>query len=98
MKNIDNEYYPAYSWIWNDCITEEGIINGLDDMLKVNIRNLYVIPESKDFRPGYMPTYMEPDYLTDEYFKLFAFASKEAAKRGMQVWIYDEDGWPSGIL
>ena len=96
LKNLNNEYYPAYSWIWNDCITEEGIRNGLDDMLLANIRNIYVIPESKNFRPSYMPTYMEPDYLTEEYFRLFAYASKEAEKRGMQVWIYDEDGWPSG--
>ena len=96
LKNLNNEYFPAYSWVWNDCITEEGIISGLDDMLKADIKNIYVIPESKDFRPSYMPTYMEPDYLTDEYFRLFAFASKEAEKRGMQVWIYDEDGWPSG--
>lgn len=28
--------------------------------------------------------------------ELFAFAVKEAEKLGMHVWIYDEDGWPSG--
>ncbi len=28
--------------------------------------------------------------------ELFAFAIKEAEKLGMHVWIYDEDGWPSG--
>ena len=96
LKNIGNEYYPVYSWIWNDEIDANGIVQRLDDMQRVNIKNIYVIAESKNFRPGYMPTYLNPDYLSTDYLKLFDFAVREASKRGMQLWIYDEDGWPSG--
>ena len=47
LKNIKNEYYPIYSWIWNDEIDEEGIVQRLDDMQRVNIKNIYVIAETK---------------------------------------------------
>lgn len=87
---------PVYSWVWNDRLTREGIAQRLDDMARIGVKTFYVIPESKQFRPVNMPTYLEPDYLTDEYLRLFAFAAEEAEKRGMTLWLYDEDGWPSG--
>lgn len=87
---------PVYSWVWNDRLTRGGIAQRLDDMARIGVKTFYVIPESKQFRPVNMPTYLEPDYLTDEYLRLFAFAAEEAEKRGMTLWLYDEDGWPSG--
>ncbi len=43
-----------------------------------------------------MRTFLEPDYLSEEYFELVRYAALEALKRGMRMWIYDESGWPSG--
>ena len=37
------------------------------------------------------------EYLSDEWFEYFGFCVEEAKKRGMYVWIYDENGWPSGF-
>ncbi|RLG75478.1 MAG: hypothetical protein DRO12_05435 [Thermoprotei archaeon] len=36
-------------------------------------------------------------FLSDEWFRAFEAAVKEARSRGMHVWIYDEDRWPSGF-
>lgn len=36
-------------------------------------------------------------FLSDEWFKSFEAALKEAKKRGMFIWIYDELCWPSGF-
>ena len=91
-----DESAPVYSWVWNDRLTREGIARRLDDMARIGVKTFYIIPESKQFRPVNMPTYLEPDYLTDAYLCLFAFAAEEAEKRGMTLWLYDEDGWPSG--
>lgn len=96
LHNVPDEYYPFYSWIWNDKIEKEEIVNQLIKMKVAGITNIYIISESKKFRPVYMPTYAEPEYLSDEYMELFSFAVEEAQKQGMHVWIYDEDGWPSG--
>lgn len=93
---VPNEYYPIYSWIWNGKIERSEIRQQMREMYDANIKNIYIIPESKNFRSEYMPTYMEPDYLTKEYLELYAYAVEQAAQRGMRVWIYDEDGWPSG--
>lgn len=36
-------------------------------------------------------------YLGDEWFEAISFCAEEAEKRGMNAWLYDENGWPSGF-
>ncbi|MCS7110857.1 MAG: glycosyl hydrolase [Ignisphaera sp.] len=36
-------------------------------------------------------------FLSEEWFKVFEAVVEEAGRRGMSVWIYDEDRWPSGF-
>lgn len=43
-------------------------------------------------RPG-----LVNEYLSDEWFDLFAAALDEAEKRGLQLYIYDENSYPSGF-
>ena len=87
---------PVYIWVWNDICTCEIIDNQLDEMLRLGIRAFYILPEPKEFRPGSMPTRLSPEYLSDEYFELCAYAIDKAVTLGMVCWIYDEGGWPSG--
>ncbi len=89
-------FYPALSWSWSTPITKEGIQKKLDVFAENNIRMLYILPQPKDFRPDNMPTTLDPHYLTPEYFELYRFAVEYAEKKGMQLWLYDEGGWPSG--
>ncbi len=65
-------------------------------MQNLGIRAFYILPEPKNFRPDSMPTNLTPDYLSDEFFELCKYAIKQAKARGMNCWIYDEGGWPSG--
>ena len=92
----DASYAPVYIWVWNDICTREIIDTQLAEMLKLGIRAFYILPEPKNFRPDSMPTSLEPDYLSDEYFKFCAYAVEQGKKSGMLCWIYDEAGWPSG--
>lgn len=39
---------------------------------------------------------LQCEYLSDEWFDLFGSCLREAKKRDMHVWIYDEFNWPSG--
>lgn len=87
---------PVYVWVWNDVCTKEIIDNQLNEMQNLGIRAFYILPEPKDFRPGSMPTNLTPDYLTDEFFELCDYAIKQGKALGMNCWIYDEGGWPSG--
>ncbi len=92
----DVSYAPVYVWVWNDDCSKEIIDTQLIEMQNLGIRAFYILPEPKDFRPGSMPTNLNPDYLTDEFFELCEYAIKQGKKLGMNCWIYDEGGWPSG--
>ena len=87
---------PVYIWVWNDVCTREIIDDQLSEMQKLGIRAFYILPEPKEFRPDSMPTNLSPDYLSKEYFELCAYAIDKGASLGMNIWIYDEGGWPSG--
>ena len=92
----DVSYSPVYIWVWNDVCTREIIDEQLAEMQRLGIRAFYILPEPKDFRPDSMPTNLSPDYLSDEFFKLCAYAIDKGTFLGMNCWIYDEGGWPSG--
>ena len=89
-------YAPVYIWVWNDLCTKEKIDEQLAEMQRLGIRAFYILPEPKDFRPNSMPTKLSPDYMTDEYLELCSYAMKCGKEKGMNCWIYDEGGWPSG--
>ncbi len=92
----DVKFSPVYVWVWNDVCTREIIDDQLSEMQNLGIRAFYILPEPKNFRPDSMPTSLEPDYPSEEFFELSAYAIKEGKARGMVCWIYDEGGWPSG--
>lgn len=96
FKNPDASYSPVYVWVWNDVCNKEIINNQLAEMKNLGIRAFYILPEPKGFRPDSMPTNLEPDYLTDEFFELCSYAIEKGKALGMICWIYDEGGWPSG--
>ena len=87
---------PIYIWVWNDTCTREIIDEQLTEMQSLGIRAFYILPEPEEFRPDSMPTKLSPAYLSPEYFELCAYAIEKGTSAGMNCWIYDEGGWPSG--
>ena len=87
---------PVYIWVWNDICTCEIIDEQLAEMQRLGIRDFYTLPEPKEFRPDSMPTNLSPEYLSEEFFELCAYAIDKGTSLGMNCWIYDEGGWPSG--
>ncbi len=81
------EYSTAPLWVWNDLLTEEQIRGTLRDLAGRKVRQVFVHP-----RPGLMTL-----YLSDEWFRLWKIALDEAEKLDMNVWIYDENSYPSGF-
>lgn len=92
----DGLYGPVYSWLWNAPLDGDTVCRQLDDMAEAGIRAVYVIPEPPEFRPATMVTTMTPPYLSPAFFGLIRLAVCHARALGMQMWIYDEGGWPSG--
>lgn len=92
----DVSYAPVYIWVWNDICTREIIDEQLAEMQRLGIRAFYILPEPKNFRPDSMPTNLSPEYLSEEFFEICAYAIDKGTSLGMKCWIYDEGGWPSG--
>ncbi|MBD3266238.1 hypothetical protein GF373_06165 [bacterium] len=87
LDNPPTVFSSGPLWVWNDRMTEEQIVHDLDSLAAENVMQVYVHP-----RPGLMTP-----YLSKEWFDRWEFALQEAKKRGMLMWIYDENSYPSGF-
>lgn len=81
------EYHSAPLWVWNDMLTDEQIVGTMRDLAGQQVKQVFVHP-----RPGLMTPYLSP-----EWFRLWKVALKEAERLDMNVWIYDENSYPSGF-
>jgi hypothetical protein len=81
------EYATAPLWVWNDLLTEGEVRGTLRDLAGQKVKQVFVHP-----RPGLMTPYLSPDW-----FRLWKVALDEAARLDMNVWIYDENSYPSGF-
>ncbi|MBL7185601.1 MAG: hypothetical protein ISS70_04695 [Phycisphaerae bacterium] len=81
------EYSSGPLWVWNDMLTEQQIVDTMRDLAAQKVRQVFVHP-----RPGLMTP-----YLSSDWFRLWKVALKEAEKLDMNVWIYDENSYPSGF-
>ena len=68
-------------------LTEQQIRDTLRDLAGQKVKQVWVHP-----RPGLMTP-----YLSDDWFRLWKVALNEAERLDMNVWIYDENSYPSGF-
>ncbi|HUW20345.1 MAG TPA: glycosyl hydrolase [Sedimentisphaerales bacterium] len=87
FANPPRRYSTAPLWVWNDMLTEEQIVSTLRDLAGQNVKQVFVHP-----RPGLMTP-----YLSQDWFRLWKVALKEAERLDMNIWIYDENSYPSGF-
>ncbi len=73
--------------VWNDWMTEDRVVANMRDLAGQGVRQIIVHP-----RPGLMTP-----YLSDDWFRMWKAALKEAERLDMNVWIYDENSYPSGF-
>jgi len=87
FQNPPRQYSTSPLWVWNDMLTEEQIVSTLRDLAGQNVRQAFIHP-----RPGLMTPYLSKDW-----FRLWKVALKEAERLDMNIWIYDENSYPSGF-
>jgi hypothetical protein len=81
------DYSSAPLWVWNDMLTERQIVQSMRELAGQNVKQVFIHP-----RPGLMTPYLSPDW-----FRLWRAALQEAGRLDMNVWIYDENSYPSGF-
>jgi hypothetical protein len=81
------EYTTAPFFVWNAEITKEEIDNYMISFKNSGSSQVIVHP-----RPGLIT-----EYLSDNWFELFQYTVEKGKDLGMDVWIYDENSYPSGF-
>lgn len=87
FKNPPAENRIMPFWFWNGEMSDPEISFQIREMAEKGLGGFFVHP-----RQG-----MEIPYLSDLWFEKVRYAVKEAEKHGLQVWLYDEYPYPSGI-
>jgi hypothetical protein len=81
------DFSTAPLWVFNDDVTPEQVVDTLRDLAGQNVKQVFLHP-----RPGLMTPYLD-----EPWFGLWQVALDEAARLDMNVWIYDENSYPSGF-
>lgn len=91
FKHPPIQYWPRPLWFWNNTtVDEQGIteqIQALHDLCGYG--GFGVVPFGKNF---------SPEYLSEDYLKLYGIMLKKAKELDMTISLYDEFGFPSGSV
>jgi len=82
-----SEYRCMPLWVWNGKMTEKELDRMLAELKDQGFGGLFVHP-----RPG-----MITEYLSDDWFRLYEYTVKKGKEMDLEVWIYDENSYPSGF-
>ncbi|MFA7205228.1 MAG: glycosyl hydrolase [Saccharofermentanales bacterium] len=85
-EHIDH-YRSLAFWSWNGKMDKDEMCRQIDGFAENGYGGFFI-----HSRAG-----LEIPYMEDEWFKAYETAVLYAEKTGLTVWIYDEDGWPSGF-
>jgi hypothetical protein len=87
FKNPSKEYGTIPFFVLNDDVTKEEIERNMRDLKESGSGGVIFHPRSG----------LITEYLSQKWFELFRYAVDLGKKIGMNVWIYDEDSYPSGF-
>lgn len=73
--------------VWNSKVTEQEIDRMLTEFKEAGCGGLFVHP-----RPG-----MITEYMSDDWYSLYKYTVEKGKQLGLEVWIYDENSYPSGF-
>ena len=82
--------------MWNGPLDPDVLLKQLRDMNAHGARSVCALPMPRQFRPESTNNQMDLDYLSPEFFERVRIVAEEANHLGMNYWLYDEGGWPSG--
>ncbi len=87
FKNPEKQFRSAPLWVWNDKMNRTSIDTMLHDLKDKGFGGAFVHP-----RPGLIT-----EYLSDEWFEMFKYSVDKGKELGLNIWIYDENSYPSGF-
>ncbi len=86
-KNPSGENRIKPFWFWNGKIERDEIDFQLAEMKKQGVGGAFICPRQGQKIP----------YLGEEWFELVRHACRRGAQLGLEIWLYDEYPYPSGM-
>ena len=90
------EFAAMYCWTWTGPISKAETLAQINKMRDFGIKAFYIVPLPQTYLPTRNPTMMDPNYMSAAYLDEYKFAIDTARECGMECWLYDEGGYPSG--
>lgn len=87
FRNPEASYRPLPFWFWNGDMNDEEIQRQIMEMAEKGVGGFFICP-----RQG-----LQIPYLSETWFAKVGIAIAAAKKHGLEVWLYDEYPYPSGI-
>ena len=95
FRNPDSVHSPGYFWLTSSPMITAKMQAQLREMAAHGAKSVCLHPIPREFRVNSRST-MTPRYLSEEYHNIVKDVVEEAARLGMNFYLYDEGGWPSG--
>lgn len=86
FKNPTTEYRGLPFWSWNCELDPEELVRQIEVLKKMGFGGFHI----------HVRTGMATKYLSDEFMNIVRTCVEKARTEGLQVWLYDEDRYPSG--
>ena len=87
FQNPPPEYRTAPFWVWNNDVSKEDIDRTLFEFKDKGFGGVFIHP-----RYG-----MITEYLSDEWWELVGYSLQKAEELDLNIWMYDENSFPSGF-
>ena len=87
-KGMTADYQSVPFWSWNNELDEAELVRQIEEMHAANIGGFIM-----HARLG-----LTTEYLGEKWFSCVRACLEKAKELGMNAWIYDENGWPSGFV
>lgn len=82
------DYAAIPFWSWNNELDEKELVRQIEEMKTAGMGGFIM-----HARLG-----ITTEYLGEKWFSCIGACLKKAKELGMNAWIYDENGWPSGFV
>lgn len=82
------DYCSVPFWSWNNTLNEDELVRQIEDMKEAGMGGFIM-----HARIG-----LKDEYMGEKWFSCIEACLKKARELGMNAWVYDENGWPSGFV
>ncbi|MCE5250812.1 hypothetical protein LLG96_11390 [bacterium] len=84
----DSRFAGAPFFSWNDLLDEQELRRQIREMHNQGLGGAFLHPRTGMITP----------YLSQEYMDMYEACIDEGKRLGFDIWLYDEDRWPSGSV